>query len=417
MNCNICENINTSLSNVQNAKNIGVSETTIRRHIAKPCSEIVNNSPCGICQEIDPNLTTAENAELIGVSDSTIRRHMKAGHETARLYGMSVRNPATGTWYKYDIEKPEPKWPVIRPANPVVIRLNELPEKPARNGFKMSLKCGDNQIGYRILEDGTVEEFHDQRAMDLVVEVARREQPDSIVILGDFLDLPSQGRWAQEAAFAKTTQKALDKGHEWLASLRAVAPEAEIVLVEGNHDKRLQMFIETNAVSAFGLRRAQMPKSWPVMSLQNLLRLDELGVIYYDAYPAATHWDNSFVRNIHGTRANARGSTTAQYAQELPHISTWSGHSHRCEITYKTVMGSYGEPIRSFSANPGSLCKTDGTVPGFNSATHSDGSSARIVEDWQNGLGIMYYNDEEAWPFVYRIEGGKMIYKGEVLTA
>src|SRR5690625_6724815 len=119
---------------------------------------------------------------------------------------------------------------------------------PARNGLKRSLKCGDTQIGFRVLEDGTTEEFHDQRAMDLVVEVARREQPDSIVILGDFLDLPSQGRWAQEAAFAKTTQMSLDAGYKWLASLRAVAPYAEIVLIEGNHDKRLQGFIETNAV-------------------------------------------------------------------------------------------------------------------------------------------------------------------------
>src|SRR5690625_6820045 len=126
----------------------------------------------------------------------------------------------------------------------------------------MILKCAHTQIGFRVLEDVTTEEFHDQLSIDLVVEVARREQPDSIVILGDFLDLPSQGRWAQEAAFAKTTQMALDTGHKWLASLRAVAPYAEIVLVEGNHDKRMQNFVETNAASAFGLRRAQMPDSW-----------------------------------------------------------------------------------------------------------------------------------------------------------
>ena len=371
---------------------------------------------CDLCDRIDPNVSNRENGRILGVSESTIRRHKKDDHNSATLHGMTLRDPETGSWYKYDVEKATPKWPVIQPAAPVKVEVSEIPPKPARNGLKMSLKCGDTQIGFRVLEDGTTEEFHDQRAMDLVVEVARREQPDSIVILGDFLDLPSQGRWAQEAAFAKTTQMSLDTGYKWLASLRAVAPYAEIVLIEGNHDKRLQGFIETNAVSAFGLRRAQLPQEWPVMSLQNLLRLDELNIKYYDAYPAATHWDSPHVRNIHGTRANSRGSTTAQYAQELPHISTWSGHSHRAEITYKSVLGAYGEKIESFSANPGALCKTDGTVPGYNAATHANGSSAKIVEDWQQGFGVMYYTDDEAWPFVYRIENGRTIYNGEVLV-
>lgn len=371
---------------------------------------------CNICEEIEPHLSNVENAELIGVSEATVRRHKKSDHPKARLYGTSVRDPKTGTWYKYDVDKELPKWPVITPADPVQVTVKDIPPKRVRYGFKMSLKCGDNQIGFRILENGTVEEFHDQKAMDLFVEIARLEQPDSIVILGDFLDLPSQGRWAQEASFARTTQMALNAGHEWLARLRAVAPYAEIILVEGNHDKRMQNFVETNAVSAFGLRRADKPDSWPVMSIQYLLRLDELGVTYYDAYPAATHWDNDLVRNIHGTRANSRGSTTAQYSQELPHISTWVGHTHRCEITYKTVLGARGEPIRSYTANPGALCKTDGTVPGFHAAIHADGSSARIVEDWQQGFGVNYYNDEESWPFVYTIVDGTTVYNGKVIS-
>src|SRR5690625_7323731 len=123
---------------------------------------------------------------------------------------MTLRDPETGSWYKYDVEKATPKWPVIQPAAPVKVEVSEIPPKPARNGLKMSLKCGDTQIGFRVLEDGTTEEIHDQRAMDLEVEEARREQPDSIVILGDVMDLPSHGRCAQEAAFAKTTQMSFD---------------------------------------------------------------------------------------------------------------------------------------------------------------------------------------------------------------
>lgn len=334
-------------------------------------------------------------------------------------------NPSGGYWNKLLNVRPKvagkdgaPAWPVIQRATPILFPVVDIPSKPARDGLKLSLKCADTQIGFRILSDGAVEEFHDWAAMTVFVEVCRREQPESIVILGDFLDLPSQSRWAQEAGFARSTQMALDAGYLFLAMLRGVCPNAEIILVEGNHDKRMQNFIETNALAAFGIRRAGLPEEWPVMSLQNLLRLEELRVTYMDAYPAAAHWDNDTTRNIHGTRANSKGSTTSQYSQELPHISSWVGHTHRAEITYKTVLGARGEAIESYTANPGCLCKTDGTVPSVHGALHVDGTSAKVVEDWQQGFGALLYNDAgESWPQVHRIKDGRTIYHGQSIAA
>jgi hypothetical protein len=43
--------------------------------------------------------------------------------------------------------------------------------------------------------------------MDVFIRGLRSNQPDKIQILGDFLDLASQGRFAQEASFAQTTQE------------------------------------------------------------------------------------------------------------------------------------------------------------------------------------------------------------------
>ena len=303
----------------------------------------------------------------------------------------------------------------MQQAQPVQITLDSGPARPARS-LSLALKCADTQIGFRRLSDDSMEPFHDIRAMSLFVDVVRREQPDTIQILGDFLDLPSQSRWTQEAGFALTTQAALDEGHRFLASLRAAAPDARVTLIEGNHDKRLQNFVESNALAAFGLRRANMPESWPVMSLPWLLRLDELGIEYKDAYPAAVSWDNATTRNIHGTKANSKGSTTAQYVHELPHINTWAGHTHRVEITYHTVMGQFGEPIESYSANPGCLCRVDGAVPSVNGAVGISGDSARIVENWQQGFGGAFYDEDTSWPFVHRIIDGTVLYNGEIIS-
>ena len=313
---------------------------------------------------------------------------------------------------------PEPAWPVIQPAAAVNVTVKGSAQRVDRVlGMKLALKSADPQIGFRILDDGTIEPFHDDAAMAVFVEACRVMQPDKITILGDFLDLAGQSRWAQEAGFARTTQMSFDRGHQFLAELRAVCPDAEILLIEGNHDARMQGFIMTNALSAFGLKKANLPDSWPVMSIPSLLRLDDLDVQYVDAYPAATDWDNDLTRNIHGTRANSKGSTMAQYVHELPHVNTWAGHTHRCEIVYRTVIGARGVAVESYAANPGVLCRTDGAVPGVHSGSHSDGSAAKIVEDWQAGFGVLYYNETESWPSVYRIRNGKAIVDGRVISA
>jgi hypothetical protein len=331
-------------------------------------------------------------------------------------------NPNGGYWNKLNNVRPKqgkdgaPAWPVIQRAEPVSVSIDHQPAKLARS-MNLALKGADTQIGFRRLADGTLDPFHDESAIDVFVQAATGLQPDKIQILGDFLDLASQGRFAQEASFAQTTQPAIDRGHRLLATLRAACPHAEIVIIEGNHDKRMQNFIEANALAAFGLKRANLPESWPVMSLPYLLRLDELNIQYVDAYPAATDWDNDTTRNIHGTKANSKGSTTAQYIHQIPHLNTWAGHTHRVEITYHSVIGPRGEAIESYSANPGCLCRVDGAVPSVNGAIGADGSAARIVENWQQGFGLAYYNETESWPAVYRIINGRAIMGGVELTA
>jgi UDP-2,3-diacylglucosamine pyrophosphatase LpxH len=335
-------------------------------------------------------------------------------------------NPAGGFWNKLNNVRPiassddkseqGPAWPVIQQALRVHVTIKAKPAKPVRD-MKLALKGADTQIGYRRLADGTLDPFHDAAAMSVFIEAATRFQPDKIQILGDFLDLASQGRFAQEASFAQTTQESLNTGHTFLAVLRAVCPDAEIIVIEGNHDKRMQNFIEANALAAFGLKRANMPESWPVMSLPSLLRLDELNIRYVDAYPAATDWDNDTTRNIHGTKANSKGSTTAQYVHQIPHLNTWAGHTHRAEVTYHSVIGPRGEAIESYSANPGCLCRVDGAVPSVNGAIGADGGAVKVVENWQQGFGLAYYTDTESWPAVYRIRDGRAILDGVVLES
>jgi hypothetical protein len=423
--------IDTSKSKAAWAREIGIDDASIRRHLKHryqgeaPTTE----SPAGRSEMHDSKTGVSSFNEFSdrpwGYEDFREFIASKGMDPDAVTFTWGWTSNATGPgyWNKLNNVRPitevagGPAWPVVQPAAPVEVTVNAPIEPIDRAGLKLSMKCADPQIGFRALPDETYEAFHDWDAMMVFAEACRQEQPDSIIILGDFLDLASQGKYTQEAGFARTTQKSIDTGFKWLSILRSLCPNAQIVIVEGNHDKRMQNFIEANALAAFGLRRADMPNEWPTMSLPYLLRLDELNIEYQDAYPAATHWDDDHTRNIHGTRANSKGSTMSQYANDLPHINTWAGHTHRAEIIYKTVMGPRGEAIETYSANPGCLARTDGTVPSVHGSLHADGTSARIVEDWQAGFGSLLFDGKgQSWPQVHRIRDGRAVYNGRIIT-
>jgi hypothetical protein len=316
-----------------------------------------------------------------------------------------------------------PEWPVVQQAAPTIIKAPAKPKTtPALiGGWKTAVVLPDPQIGYRTFEDTGLDPFHDEAAMSVALQILTAEQHDNgveqVVNLGDYLDLPAQGKYEQEASFAFTTQHAVDRGHLFAAHQRAAAPNAKVVILEGNHDRRMQKFIQANALSSFGLRRANAPESWPVMSLPYLMRLDELDVHYIDAYPAGMWWINDKLRAIHGDKVNSGGSTAMKYTNEMPHISTIFGHIHRQEIQSKTTFDREGK-IKVMGISPGCLCRIDGHVPSVKGSVGIDGKPVTYWENWQQGIAIVRYKDEGSFHVdLIHIDDGKTLYKGQEFVA
>jgi predicted phosphodiesterase len=366
-----------------------------------PKHEELFNIPAFIADLSDLSISSREVANRWGTGKTFINTHRQAmvQGETSPVKENNV-----------------PLWNPITNAKPTIVRSN-IPTPKNAMGWKTAVVLPDTQIGFRQFEDGTLDPFHDVHAMDVAIQVVEYEQFNSgvqqVVNLGDFLDLPSQGRFAQEATFANTTQLAIDAGHLFLAQQRAAAPDAEIVLIEGNHDRRLQNFVEVNALAAFGLKRAQAPNSLPVMSLPFLLRLDELNVTYIDSYPAGKHWIADNLRAIHGNKVRSNGSTAAAYTNDMGHISTIFGHTHRLEIQSRTTWDRVGK-IRSMAISPGCLCRVDGAVPSVNGAIGVDGRPAQEFENWQQGVAVIKYKDSgEFFVNLVQIDDGRTVYEGK----
>lgn len=294
-----------------------------------------------------------------------------------------------------------PKWPVVQAATPVKIMPLKVTKK--EGGFKTAVILPDVQIGFRRdIVTGQLEPFHDEKAMDIAIQIVRETQPDLIINLGDLVDFPQFGKYTQEASFALTTQASIDRAHKFLADQRANAPHAEIRLLEGNHSRRLPNMITNNAVAAFGLQRANQPQSWPVLSVPSLLRLDELEVEFISGYPANITWINDRLAAIHGHKVRSSGSTASAVVDD-ERVSIIFGHIHRIEAQAKTRNTKNG-PRTVTAWSPGCLCRIDGAVPSTTGSTDLMGRHIERAQNWQNGLAVVTYGEGDQ-PFAYEQVG------------
>lgn len=308
-----------------------------------------------------------------------------------------------------------PEWPVVQQAKPTVIRRSKVVKTKPESPYKVAVVLPDPQIGYwRDIDTMELDPFHDEAAIDVALQVTADIDPDRIINLGDTVDFAEFSRFPKEMSFALTTQAGVDYAHSYLARQRAiVSPDATIDLIEGNHDARITKLIQANAAAAMGLRQANIPDAWPVMSIPHLLRLDELGVTYHSGYPASRVWLNNRLFCIHGHRVKSGGSTAALVVEDEKN-SVIFGHVHRRERQDRTVHTREGPRTRT-SITPGCLCRTDGVVPSTKGGYDILGRPISNFENWQQGFAVVTYveGDGEFEIEMVSIHNGVAIYRGK----
>lgn len=286
--------------------------------------------------------------------------------------------------------------PVTAPKSRMVV--NQRVISPKEN--KLAMIISDAQIGFLKLGTGELLPFHDDKALSAAWGLAKRSQPDTIVLLGDMLDLPNWSmKYAQSPEMAGTTQPAINKLYDFIVALRDVCPHASIYYIEGNHEVRLQTALQSMLKEAYGLAAANTDV--PLVSIENLLNLKDLGVTYISDYPYGTLWLNDNIEVFHGTTANSQsGKTTAAMLVEAQHIQI-IGHSHRLEFAMKTLSTRNGLK-HSGVYNAGCLCRIDEAVP----------SARTRKNNWQQGLIMINYTNSEQDINCVPIVDGELYWNG-----
>lgn len=281
---------------------------------------------------------------------------------------------------RYVRRNPEPLFPVIQPVE-CPVTYHE-PEQQPVAGLLRSLVVCDPQIGYRRdFRSGALTPFHDRRALDLALQIAVAADVDRVDVLGDYLDMTEwTDRFTAEPAFYQTTQPAVLEGHWWLRQFREARPNAEIAVLEGNHEARMTRALMTHLPAAYGLRAADELELPPAMSLPKLLALQSIGVRWRGDYPDEMEWLNDELGFCHGDVTQSAPGGSARAVAEQKRATVVFGHVHRREmatVTWHTRL----RRIEGTGICPGCLCHVDGRVPG-----------KRAAQNWQQGLAVLDYD-------------------------
>lgn len=225
----------------------------------------------------------------------------------------------------------------------------------------------------------------------------------------------------QAPEFSLTTNAAVTAGYRLWAARCASLPWAKRYLIEGNHDARLANMVVRNAAAALRIRPGDAPGHWPVLSVPNLLRLDELGVTYVGGYPAGeVLLSTSFVAH-HGRTVNSSGSTAAKVVQSAQQCTVF-GHIHRLEVQPSVIRDpSTGGWRRIWAASAGTLARVDGHVPSYGSAEDAFGAPVPTWhENWTQGMLLVEYAADGSWvgwPEIIEIDHGRATWRGQEFTS
>jgi hypothetical protein len=160
--------------------------------------------------------------------------------------------------------------------------------------------------------------YHDAVAVKNVASFIKAFRPDSVVTLGDEIDLPQISRWTENTPgwYEQTLAADRDEAVEVLWSLVEHTKDAH--MIRSNHTDRLYNVIMKKIPAFLAL---------PELRFEKFMKLDELGITYHKKPYAiargivAVHGDEQSIKPQPGL--------TALEAARRHGISVICGHTHR----------------------------------------------------------------------------------------
>ncbi len=222
--------------------------------------------------------------------------------------------------------------------------------------------------------------FEDKEALAAVLGFMKEYQPDRVFLNGDLPDFPDISRFAnspldiltdedltnlsslvleskQQGKIKKYLKPRLQRDFEriygFFKELRQLCPKAEITWVFGNHDYRLQAYIDENAGQLAGVRRPGDKEE--ILALSELTRASEfgIGIVYSGLIESSTNYGDLLVGHFY--KVSTKSSFTARNLVQQKLKSLIQPHVHRMGAYYKTLL----DGTVLVGVEMGCLCRLD----------------------------------------------------------
>lgn len=212
--------------------------------------------------------------------------------------------------------------------------------------------------------------YHDEVAVRNVALFIKAYRPDSVITLGDEIDLPQISRWSENTPnwYEQSLAEDRDLAVEVLWSLVEHSKEAHTI--RSNHTDRLYNVIMKKIPAFLAL---------PELKFEKFMRFDELGITFHrKPYAFQKGWVA-----IHGDEQgmNPNAGLTALGAARRHGLSVVCGHTHRAGQSAFTEAsgGKIGRILRGVES--GHLM--DVRLAGYTKGTMNWQQAFTIVEDTQ----------------------------------
>jgi predicted phosphodiesterase len=216
-------------------------------------------------------------------------------------------------------------------------------------------------LPYLIIPDTHVP-YHDERAWQLMLKVAKSQSLHGIVILGDFCDFYAVSSHSKNPSRAGKFEWEIKEVKKKLKELQNLDVKHKIY-IEGNHEDRLTRYLQDRA-----------PELHDIISIPTLLGLSKLG---WEHVPYKSDADLGKICFTHDV--GSAGRYSVYKCLDVYQHSNITGHTHRFAVIVEgNARGEY-----KLSAQLGWL----GDVKQIDYM-----HKAKAMKDWAQGFGILYHD-------------------------
>lgn len=278
--------------------------------------------------EIDPEKIVTRNyfRNHSSISESTWNRYFGTFEEFKRQAGIKLSRQ------QHAHERAIAKHASVDHYRRINIERQDWAEKYVRenaNRFKSMLVCSD-------LHDVEIDLFY----LRVLIDTAKRNQPDVIVLAGDIFDLPEFGKYSVDPREWNVVGRIKFAHEQILQPLREACPNAQIDFIEGNHEARLlrQLADATPALRA-------VLSDLHGFTISKLLGLDRYEINYIAKADLAAFTKRDFEREL---ASNYKIYFDTVLIHHFPHARSMglpgvNGHHHRHQVwsEFNPIYGPY----------------------------------------------------------------------------